>query len=140
LRSSAKLCRKWADLFSLSADAPESERGEVSRNLLLLLATDERTERPVGDAIERAQLAAIPLLLLPAALLFVLTTNFRIERKIVDGKAQTTWSVSRKASSAAQLRLLFHPTQALEQLAGIFPGRQSGSPQAGNIAGDKNKS
>ena len=55
-----------------------------------------------------------------AAIVFLLTINFEVTSTVVDGKRQTHWSISRKASSTAQLKLIPGLGAPADVVRGIF--------------------
>lgn len=83
---------------SLSAD--ESQRGQIARNLLLILSEDEQYAPIVQEALDQLIFKAEPITMMAVAagIVFLLSLEFEIESEEVNGKRKLRWRVGRKAT------------------------------------------
>jgi hypothetical protein len=111
--------------------APLPERAEAARTLLAFLADDPSYRGKVESALDSLQTVVDPLtgMAVGALILFVLTTEFKVERKVVNGRSVLTWSVKRDRSKIEELKLIFNPVDAVKRIFGL--GRTPKTPAAG---------
>jgi hypothetical protein len=91
---------EFSDAFDgASTTADVSERGELARNLLLVLI-EQGHEDEIRQAVKQLQFVADPLtwMAVGASIVFLLSIKFKVRSKIIDGQRRIEWDLSREAT------------------------------------------
>src|ERR1700731_2393369 len=88
-------------LQQASLTANESQRGQIARNLLLVLADDEQYAPVVQEAIDQLifKCEALTMMAVAAGIVFLLSLQFEVEVEEVNGKRKVRWKIGRKATA-----------------------------------------
>ncbi len=87
-------------LQQASLTANESQRGQIARNLLLVLAEDEQYASIVQEAMDQLifKFEPVTAMAVAAGIVFLLSLEFEVEVEEVNGKKKLRWRIARKAT------------------------------------------
>jgi hypothetical protein len=84
-----------------------SNEGQIARNLLMVMAEENKYAPKVQEALDRPSLRLDPgTLLLYAAILFFLTIEFDYRQKSSNGKSEKSLRIVRKVTPSAAIALI----------------------------------